>query len=55
MDAFNEESAVARITQALRYEARHPDPEVRDYLLSYRAEVLHYQGLFNEARRDLDQ
>lgn len=55
IDAFIEDSAMARIPQALRYEATRPDPEARYYLLSYRAEVLYYQGLFNEAMRDLDQ
>ncbi|MCB0770241.1 MAG: hypothetical protein KDC00_07530 [Flavobacteriales bacterium] len=54
MDAFSADSSMARIGQALAYEASHPDPEARYYLLSYRAEVLYYEGLFNEAMRDLN-
>lgn len=54
MDAFSADSSMARIGQAMAYEAAHPDPEARYYLLSYRAEVLYYEGLFNEAMRDLD-
>lgn len=55
MDAFSADSSMARIAQALAYEALRPDPEARYYLLSYRAEVLYYEGLFNEAMRDLDK
>lgn len=55
MDAFSADSSMARIGRALAYEATHPIPEARYYLLSYRAEVLYYEGLFNEAMRDLDK
>ncbi len=55
MDAFSADSSMARIGQAMAYEAAHPDTEARYYLLSYRAEVLYYEGLFNEAMRDLDK
>ena len=54
MDAFDAHSSMAGIGQALAYERLHPDPEAKYYLLSYRAEVLYYEGLFNEAMRDLN-
>lgn len=52
MDAFHADSALRLINEALvRAQANE---EARCYLLSYRAEVLYYEGLFNEAMRDLD-
>lgn len=53
MDAFHGDAALRMINEALP-RARH-DAEARCYLLSYRAEVLYYEGLFNEAMRDLDE
>jgi signal transduction histidine kinase len=51
MDAFDADSSLELINDALPHAA---DPEERYYLLGYRAEVLYYEGLFNEAMRDLD-
>jgi signal transduction histidine kinase len=42
------------IDEALHYIDKDKDLEEHYYLLSYRAEVLYYEGLFNEAMRDLD-
>lgn len=54
MDAFHADSSMRHLREALSYENAHVDPEFRYYLLSYRAEVLYYEGLFNEAMRDLN-
>ena len=55
MDAFHADSSMRLIGEALRHVGDPGDPEARCYLLAYRAEVLYYEGLFNEAMRDLDQ
>lgn len=52
MDAFHGDAALRSINEALVH--ARADEEARCYLLSYRAEVLYYDGLFNEAMRDLD-
>lgn len=51
MDAFHADSSLRLINTAL---SNISDAEARCYLLSYRAEVLYYEGLFNEAMRDLE-
>lgn len=51
MDAFNADSSLRLINEALPFAT---DEEARYYLLSYRAEVLYYEGLFNQAMRDID-
>ena len=53
MDVFNGDSAMILIRVAL---ADLSEDAIQDryYLLSYRAEVLYYEGLFNEAMRSLD-
>ncbi|MFZ1331045.1 MAG: hypothetical protein WAR83_02585, partial [Flavobacteriales bacterium] len=53
MDIFNGDSAMILIGNALAG-LNEEATEERYYLLSYRAEVLYYEGLFNEAMRDLD-
>ncbi|MBK9420211.1 MAG: hypothetical protein IPN44_04065 [Flavobacteriales bacterium] len=53
MDAFDGDSAMVLIGEALGAIDLDKDPEPRYYLLSYRAEVLYYQGFYNEAVRDL--
>ncbi|HQX39608.1 MAG: hypothetical protein KBF87_10765 [Flavobacteriales bacterium] len=53
MDIFNGDSAMILIGAALS-DLNDEAIEERYYLLSYRAEVLYYEGLFNEAMRDLD-
>lgn len=55
MNAFHGDSAMAHINSALAQVDAATRPEERHYLLSYRAEVLYYEGLFNEAMRDLDE
>jgi len=55
MDAFHADSSMRLIGEALRHVGDPGDAEARCYLLAYRAEVLYYEGLFNEAMRDLDQ
>lgn len=55
MDAFHADSSMREISEALRYLGEAGDTEARCYLLAYRAEVLYYEGLFNEAMRDLDR
>lgn len=55
MDAFHGDSALALINQALPGVVHEEQPEEMHYLLTYRAEVLYYEGLFNEAMRDLDE
>lgn len=53
MDAFHADSSMKLINAALPLAGS--DPEALYYLLSYRAEVLYYEGLFNAAMRDLEQ
>ncbi len=55
MDAFCADSAIMFINSALQLVDDHKDLEEEYYLLSYRAEVLYYEGLFNEAINDLDK
>lgn len=55
MDAFHGDSAIMLINDALGLVDHAGDAEELHYLLSYRAEVLYYEGLFNEAMRDLDE
>lgn len=52
MDVFNGDSAMALIGSLLG-KVEQDDIEKNYFLLSYRAEVLYYEGLFNEAMRDL--
>jgi signal transduction histidine kinase len=53
MDAVRSDSAIAVIARALGRLAPHEE-EARYYLMTYRAEVLYYDGLFNEGLQDLD-
>ncbi|MBK8227731.1 MAG: hypothetical protein IPK70_11210 [Flavobacteriales bacterium] len=55
MDAFHGDSAIMLINGALAQVKAAEHPEVAHYLLAYRAEVLYYEGLFNEAMRDLNE
>lgn len=55
MDAFHADSSMRYLGQALTHLGPAGDPEARCYLLAYRAEVLYYEGLFNEAMRDLNE
>ncbi len=55
MDAFHGDSALALINLALARVVPEEQPEELHYLRAYRAEVLYYEGLFNEAMRDLDE
>jgi len=54
MDAFHGDSAIMLINGALLTLDAAKHKEEAHYLLAYRAEVLYYEGLFNEAMRDLD-
>lgn len=53
MNAFNMDSAMVLIGGALKELDEEGDLEPRYYLLTYRAEVLYYQGAYNEAIREL--
>ncbi len=55
MDAFHAERSMDLIGKAMQRAEADGDPEVLHYLLGYRAEVLYYEGLFNDAMRDLDR
>ena len=55
MDGFRADSSLYFISSALLHISDTDDPEALYYLLSYRAEVLYYEGLFNEAMKDLDK
>jgi len=55
MDAFHADTSIQYIGEALQILDQENDKEELYYLLSYRAEVLYYEGLFNEAMRDLDR
>lgn len=55
MDAFSADSSMQGIGQALMHIDPEVDKEAYYYLLSLRAEVLYYEGLFNEGIRDLDR
>lgn len=55
MDAFSAERSMDLIGDALLRIDHDRDTEALYYLLSYRAEVLYYEGLFNDAMRDLDR
>lgn len=55
MDGFHADSSLHYIDQGLRHIAHRDLPEELYYLLTYRAEVLYYEGLFTEAMRDLDR
>ncbi|MFZ1694574.1 MAG: ATP-binding protein [Flavobacteriales bacterium] len=55
MDAFHGDSAIMLINSALLTIDAAKQKEEAHYLLAYRAEVLYYEGLFNEAMRDLDE
>ncbi|MEO8734024.1 MAG: hypothetical protein ABI373_06810 [Flavobacteriales bacterium] len=53
MNAFDADSALSLIGDALTKLDPESDLEPRYYLLAFRAEVLYYQGAYNEAIRDL--
>ena len=55
MDGFHGDSAMYHINEALGLLVPDEQPEEEHYLLSYRAEVLYYEGLFNAAMRDLNK
>lgn len=55
MNGFHGDSAMATINAALSRIDPLKHPEERHYFLAYRAEVLYYEGLFNEAMRDLNE
>ena len=55
MNGFHGDSAMADINAALPGLDPERNKEERHYFLAYRAEVLYYEGLFNEAMRDLDE
>ncbi len=55
MNGFHGDSAMATINAALLRVDPIKHPEERHYFLAYRAEVLYYEGLFNEAMRDMDE
>ncbi len=55
MDAFSADSSMREIGAALHYIDPEKDTEAHYYLLTFRAEVLYYEGLFHEGIRDLDQ
>lgn len=55
MNGFHGDSAMADINAALPGLDPERNNEERHYFLAYRAEVLYYEGLFNEAMRDLDE
>lgn len=55
MDAFHADSAMHWISLGMQHINGHEAPEERYYLLSYRAEVLYYEGLFTEGMQDLDE
>ncbi|MEO5585381.1 MAG: ATP-binding protein [Flavobacteriales bacterium] len=53
MNVFNSDSAMVLIGGAMAELEGKKDLEPRYYLLAYRAEVLYYEGAYNEAIRDL--
>lgn len=53
MDAFDADSTLNLIGRTLITLDTEKDVEPRYYLLGYRAEVLYYQGFYNDAVRDL--
>lgn len=55
MDAFDADSSLHWINRGLHHIADQDAPEELYYLLTYRAEVLYYEGLFTEAMQDLDR
>lgn len=55
MDAFHGDSALMIINSTLLTLDASQRKEEAHYLLAYRAEVLYYEGLVNEAMRDLDE
>lgn len=55
MDAFDAARSMALVGRGLRRAEQLGDAEARYYFHTYRAEVLYYEGLFNEAMRDLDK
>jgi signal transduction histidine kinase len=55
MDAFDADSSLFWINRGLHHIADQDAPEELYYLLTYRAEVLYYEGLFTEAMQDLDR
>jgi signal transduction histidine kinase len=55
MDAFDADSSLLWINLGLRHIEGKDAPEELYYLLTYRAEVLYYEGLFTEAMQDLDR
>lgn len=55
MDAFSADSSMRELGKAIQNIDPETDVEEYYYLLCYRAEVLYYEGLFNEAMRDLDR
>jgi signal transduction histidine kinase len=55
MDAFHADSAMHWIARGLAHIGDREAPEERYFLLTYRAEVLYYEGLFTEGMQDLDR
>ena len=55
MDAFHADSSMHWIAMGLKHINGHEAVEERYYLLSYRAEVLYYEGLFTEGMQELDK
>ncbi len=55
MDGFHGDSAMATIHAAMELIDTDRQIEEYHYLLCYRAEVLYYEGLFNEAMQDLNE
>lgn len=55
MDAFHADSSMHWISRGLQHINGRDALEERYYLLSYRAEVLYYEGLFTEGMQDLDR
>ncbi|MEZ4755602.1 MAG: histidine kinase [Flavobacteriales bacterium] len=55
MDRFSAEGSMEAIGRAMQHIDPAEDVEAMYYLLSYRAEVLYYEGLFHEGIADLDK
>lgn len=55
MDAFSAENSMRELGKAMQHIDAEQDIEAHYYLLTFRAEVLYYEGLFHEGIRDLDQ
>jgi signal transduction histidine kinase len=55
MDAFHADSSMHWIAKGLQHIGAREALEERYFLLSYRAEVLYYEGLFTEGMQDLEK